>query len=46
MPDIQKSENLADKYVRGSLVAGFSKLDVELLDVFEGDVSMERSFLY
>jgi hypothetical protein len=28
-----------ERCVRGSLVTGFSRVDVELLDVFEGDVS-------
>jgi hypothetical protein len=29
----------AERNVRGSLVSGFSRVDIELLDVFEGDVS-------
>ncbi|KAG8764536.1 mitochondrial Homoaconitase, partial [Serendipita sp. 405] len=29
--------HLEERNVRGSLVTGFSKLDVELLDIFEGD---------
>lgn len=29
----------SERNVRGSLVSGLSRVDVELLDVFEGDVS-------